>query len=466
MQLRKNPPFEINADDPFQDDKLDQKSSIELLTKLVQSTEQPFVVTVEAPWGWGKTKFIERWKAYLAKQNHVCLYFNAWENDFVADPLTAFVGELRPIVEAAQGGMDEASPVRKGFERLRKLGVILAKKGAPILIKAAASKALSADAVKDFSEAVADSADKVAETLSESLKKQIEKYDEEKHGIKNFRETLKDLAEKVIAGEDKPKQLVFFVDELDRCRPDFAMTLLERIKHLFNVEKIVFVLALDREQLRNTVRCLYGSGEHADGYLRRFIDFSFQLPKPSTRAFAELLDARFKMLDFFNSGRVNAQIEYDRFLPAFVDTAIWLNLDLRTQEQCFTRLNAIFRLHDPREFIPTDAFSVLVGLRVGKPELFEELRLNKSSLGEHIPRTEGNYEHKEFPNLVEITLKIVFQPVKIVEEELQSLEGKAAGQFVDRTSEHAVKNRIYWIRYLQGNRQKLIRLIEFSSRIN
>jgi hypothetical protein len=61
MQLRKNPPIEINAEDPFQDDKLNQKSSIELLTKLVQSTDQPFVITVEAPWGWGKTKFIKRW---------------------------------------------------------------------------------------------------------------------------------------------------------------------------------------------------------------------------------------------------------------------------------------------------------------------------------------------------------------------------------------------------------------------
>ncbi len=462
MQLRKNPPFEINADEPFQDDKLDQKSSVELLTKLIQSTEQPFVITVEAPWGWGKTKFIERWKAYLTKQNHVCLYFNAWENDFVADPLIAFVGELRPIVENAKGGKDKDSAVSKGFAQLRKLGVILAKKGAPILIKAAASKALSAEAVKDVSEAVAESADKVAEALSESVKKQIEKYDEEKDGIKNFRETLKDLAEQVTAGEGKPKQIVFFVDELDRCRPDFAMTLLERVKHLFHVDKIVFVLALDREQLKSTVRYLYGSGEHADLYLRRFIDFSFRLPKPSTRAFAELLHARFKMLDFFNSGRANAQIEYDRFLPAFTDTAIWLDLDLRTQEQCFTRLNAIFRMHDPRDYLPTDLLSILVGLRIGKPEVFEALQMNTAIANEHFPKPNGDYRNKEFRLIVETTLTVAFQLEEKTYQGIERLRKEANAQ-QDQTVAYSIGRKIELVEHVVRNRRKLLRLIEFSS---
>jgi predicted KAP-like P-loop ATPase len=249
MQLRKNPPFEIDPNDPFQNDTLEHKSSIELLTKLVQSTEQPFVITVEAPWGWGKTKFIERWKAYLVQQKHVCLYFNAWENDFVSDPLVAFIGELRPVVENADGGKNEDSPVRKGLARLQKLGTALAKRGAPILVKAVVSKALGSEAVKDVAGAIADSADDAAEFVSETVKEQIENYDEEKKGIQDFRETLKELAEKVTSGDNKPKQLVFFVDELDRCRPDFAMTLLERMKHLFNVEKVVFFLTLDSEQL-------------------------------------------------------------------------------------------------------------------------------------------------------------------------------------------------------------------------
>jgi cell shape-determining protein MreC len=87
---------------------------------------------------------------------------------------------------------------------------------------------LGAEAVKDVAGVIADSADEVAGFLSETVKEQIENYDEEKKSIQHFRETLTELAERVTSGETKPKQLVFFVDELDRCRPDFAMTLLER----------------------------------------------------------------------------------------------------------------------------------------------------------------------------------------------------------------------------------------------
>ena len=281
---------------------------------------------------------------------------------------------------------------------------------------------------------------------------------------------LKELAEKVTTGEGKPKQLVFFVDELDRCRPDFAITLLERIKHLFNVERIVFVLALDREQLRNTVRCFYGSGDHADTYLRRFIDFSFQLPKPSASAFAELLQTRFKMLEFF-TGRANSQIEYERFLPAFISTSKWLNLDLRTQEQCFTRLNAIFRLFHTSNYIPTDAFCVLVGLRVGNPDLFEALRSNKTSISEHIPKAGVEYNDKEFSFLVEATLKTVFLPVESISKELRSLKEHYKIQMdskveIDQSVAELVRRKISLLEHIRLNRENLIRYIEFSSRIN
>lgn len=462
MQLRKNPPFEINADDPFENDKLNQQSTIQLLSKLVQSTDQPFVITIEAPWGWGKTKFIERWKAHLVKENHTCLYFNAWENDFVTDPLVAFIGELRPVIEKVSGGEAGNSSIKKGFNRLCKIGSSLSKHGAPIVVKAVASKALGNDAVREVSEVIADSAGELAEAISDSVKKEIEKYDEEKNGIKKFKKLLKFLAQKIANSADHPRQLIFFVDELDRCRPDFAMTLLERIKHLFNVENIVFVLALDREQLRNTVRYLYGSGENADAYLRRFIDFSFQLPKPSTRSFAELLSDRFQMLSFFRSGRANAQVEHDRFLPVFVDTANWLNIDLRTQEQCFTRLNAIFRLHDPRDYIPTDAFSVLVGLRVGKPELYESLRSKRVSIKEALPQESVTYESRDFPTLAEATLYVWLNSDKAILDENDRLTRELADQTDSQiTYKTNLKIRLY--EHLRLNRSKLIQMTEFAN---
>jgi hypothetical protein len=456
MQLRKNPPFEIDPKDPFKSDELERKPAIELLTRLVKSTDQPFVISVEAPWGWGKTKFIEMWKAHLEISGHVCLHFNAWENDFVSDPLVAFIGEMRVLAEVANTG--GSAPIRKHWEGLLKIGGTLARKSAPILIKAAASKALGSEAVKEVATAVAESSNEIAEALSKAAEKQIENYESEKNSIRKFRETLRKLAEKVTEGESKPKQIVFFVDELDRCRPDFAMTLLERVKHLFNVERVVFVLSLDREQLRNTVNYLYGSGQHADSYLRRFIDIAYRLPKPNPQSFSNMLQQRFQMAELFRT-RSQGSIEFDRFRTAFIEVAYWLELDLRTQEQCFTRINVIARLWNPNDFLPTDALCVLVGLKIGKPKEYEEFRAGKIVPKDWIPKK--LIQLKEFPVLVEATLLAVFLSDMELNHELLVLGKECSGQRAEvRPNAHEVLKKTD---HLRIHRPMLKRMIEFST---
>jgi hypothetical protein len=99
---------------------------------------------------------------------------------------------------------------------------------------------------------------------------------------------------------DKGKPLVYMVDELDRCNPTFAVKVLERIKHLFDVPNVVFVLSIDKRQLACSVKGFYGSNEiDADEYLRRFIDVDYYLPKPDAELFCDYL------YDYY---------EYDSFL--------------------------------------------------------------------------------------------------------------------------------------------------------
>ena len=63
--LTKNTDLIIDPEDIYKNDCLDRKQNIIDLTNLVESTTQPFVLSVEAPWGWGKTTFVRLWKAYL-----------------------------------------------------------------------------------------------------------------------------------------------------------------------------------------------------------------------------------------------------------------------------------------------------------------------------------------------------------------------------------------------------------------
>ena len=73
------------------------------------------------------------------------------------------------------------------------------------------------------------------------------------------------------------------INELDRCRPSYAVELLEVAKHLFSADRIVFVLAVNCDQLAHSVTALYGNDFDAEGYLRRFFDVDFQLPEPDRR---------------------------------------------------------------------------------------------------------------------------------------------------------------------------------------
>ena len=138
-------------------------------------------------------------------------------------------------------------------------------------------------------------------------------------GLNLFRKCLAEFAQLVLNDEDRKGPIVFFVDELDRCRPNYAMEMLERIKHVFNVDGVVFVISTDRQQLVNSVKTLYGEGIDAEGYLRRFFDLSYQLPAPTTVLFVSMLFEQYHLDKYFKERLsdhryANDQYEHDSLL--------------------------------------------------------------------------------------------------------------------------------------------------------
>ncbi|MFT7640583.1 MAG: putative KAP-like P-loop ATPase, partial [Pirellulaceae bacterium] len=91
-----------------------------------------------------------------------------------------------------------------------------------------------------------------------------------------FADLLRDASE--TAGNGKP--VIVLIDELDRCRPNYSVDLLERLKHYFAVEGIVFVLAVDKTQLCHAINGVYGEKFDSSTYLPRFFDEIFRLAKP------------------------------------------------------------------------------------------------------------------------------------------------------------------------------------------
>ena len=146
--------------------------------------------------------------------------------------------------------------------------------GTKILLNLAGRLALgTVDASKEVQEAIESAGDSSADAAQKWLENKIESHNEEKRTLESFRETLQEFCET----QDKP--VVFFIDELDRCRPVFAVKLIERLKHFFDVPNLVFVLLLNKDQLEKAIEGNYGVGIDASAYLEKFIHLNLRLPK-------------------------------------------------------------------------------------------------------------------------------------------------------------------------------------------
>ena len=334
MQIRPSKRI-VGESDPFADDRLGRRESVGRLTYLLERADTPFVFAIDANYGNGKTTFIQMWRAHLKVNGFHSLYFNAWEADFTSDPLIAFIGEMDAEIARILG--DKNGPIkklRKAWEKVKQGGAYLVKRAIPVGVRVGTAGALDLDSFTEQSLA------KLAEQVA---KEQIEKYEAIKNRIKEFKERLGDFIEELNSLNQGPlRPLVFFIDEMDRCRPTYAIELLERIKHFFDVEGIIFVLAMDKTQLGHSIRSVYGAGIDVDGYLRRFIDLEYRFPTLKTEKFMALLVSQFKLADILQKTQQSDVVgSLSTGVSTFQGLAESFCLSLRVQEQCFARLAVI-----------------------------------------------------------------------------------------------------------------------------
>ena len=270
-------PIKIPEEDPFQYDLLDRKEAVETLTRLVGANQGPCVLAVDAPWGAGKTTFLKMWAQYLSKQKFAVVEFNAWETDFSDDPFVALCAELTKGFGKGEGG--------EGANEFKKAAVEVIKHiGSNAVEKVTGGLVVPTKLWADLNE----------EAVETATEERLAKHQKAQAVIEEFKNKLEDMARALNvrtdqADSDSQKPLVVMIDELDRCRPSYAVELLETAKHLFDVDQIIFVLAVNREQLAHAVRALYGSDFKAEEYLRRFFDVDFILPAPGRDRFIETL---------------------------------------------------------------------------------------------------------------------------------------------------------------------------------
>lgn len=240
-----------------------------LSTHIVRKSEDgDYVLNVNAGWGHGKTYFLKRWFKDI-KENHPAVYVNAWKHDFSEDPLLTVVSELKSQLT------DQFS--LKGEKTKIDLGALV-KAGAPLVAKGITRKLIGVgldDIGDEYQSLAGEASEKFAQLM-------LAQHEEQVSSISSFRAQLSELATKISENSNAHELPVFvFIDELDRCRPTFAIELLETVKHLFDVKEFVFVIATDTEQLEHSIKAIYGNGFDARNYLSRFFSERVRLPRSS-----------------------------------------------------------------------------------------------------------------------------------------------------------------------------------------
>ena len=361
MNLKLNP-IRIDPANPFKSDLLDRKSEILNLSLLVTNVNTPAVIAIDSKWGTGKTTFIKFWQQHLKAEEAPSLYFNAWETDFSDDPLISFLGEMN---EGLKDLIGTSGKTNEAWEKTKAAGKQIAKRAIPALVKVGTAGIVDAEKI------VEDEIVKAAGTLAGDA---LDNYLKQKKAICEFHISLASFVEKSAKG----KPLVIFVDELDRCRPNYAIELLERIKHLFNTEGLVFVLALDKEQLGHSVEAVYGSGIDSIGYLRRFIDFEYHLKEPDRTRFIESLFSSLDLEDFFAPRRQYGDLQYDQehLQNVFIMLASGLQLTLREIKQFLASINIAIRSVKENQYLFPALLVFLIVSKHFKPDAYRRYILD------------------------------------------------------------------------------------------
>lgn len=378
----KNRELVVEPGRPFLNDELKRLESAEVLTQLVLSTQDPMVVCLDAPWGQGKTTFLRMWEQHLKDSAVPTIYFNAWENDFTDDALVSIIGEISSGIDELSTPED-ISKTKEYLDKAKGFGVTLLKRTVPVAAKVATAGALDLDKVTE--QALAGFAESIA-------KEELESYEKSKKTLSAFRGSLQELATSISSKED-PKPLVFIIDELDRCRPNFSIEVLEKAKHFFNVSNIVFVLGADKIQLGHSIKAVYGQDLNVNGYLRRFIDFDYLLPPPEKGLFIKALFKKFDFNSYFSKKTgIDSQYEGRQALEMFSEFFEIYNLTLREQEHCCSLLSLAIRT-TPNDYPLYPLFlCYLIVLKVKEPDLYKSFvneEMEPTELFEHLSSKSG-----------------------------------------------------------------------------
>jgi len=344
-------PSEISHGDPFKGCLFGRKPFGETLLNLIKNSEDELIISLDANWGEGKTTFVKMWQALLDNNNLPNIYINAFENDFTNDPFVSVAGAI--IEHAKKNKLDHVGLLNKA----KKIGTLVASSVSDYAIQK-----ISCNTLDGLDEAQEKAHEAVSNATIYAMEKRLKCHKDDIDLIKSFKSALSK-----IAANEAP--LVIIIDELDRCKPTYAVELIEKIKHIFSTENVFFLLVMHKEQLLESLKCVYGQGLDASTYLQKFIHIDTTLPKIKSTAYSDYNDVA-KYCDHLcnNHGLIN--LGTHDFIK---ELAGHLNLSLRQLEKIYTIITLYYGSFSRVSHGDPALIAILSILKVSNSKLYNNL---------------------------------------------------------------------------------------------
>ena len=322
---------------------------------------------------------MRRW-AHDLKAKYPVVYVDAWKEDYSEDPLMTVISSMISQLK------DQAPKSVEAFKPPKKL-IGLLKAAAPAIARGITKRYLGIDPVKimesddelEQGELIKDDEGQPIDmgiAASKVVGHLISEHDAKSTAIESLKVTVGQWVKSVVDnGKDSPAFI--FIDELDRCRPSYAVEMLETIKHIFDIKGVIFVVATDTEQLQHAVKAIYGEGFDAKTYLARFFDSGFSLKSSNFENLLEVHCQKEKLSkDHFDELNILVWPENEGYQLTMDNITAVLgsfNLSTRAAIQITDKVIAITSNLDKSAKLDVLMLTTLLCIREKDEKLYEEI---------------------------------------------------------------------------------------------
>lgn len=320
-------------------DYLSRQPFIKLLKNIIENQSKNnngYSIAIDGDWGSGKTWILDALESQLSSDEYLIFHYNAWENDFYEEPLVALLSvmleSLRQIKKVKEIG-GRANVVSSSILTLSKIVGVITEK------KLGVNLSDTFDAIKNTNAALHDAA----------------LTDEDFNTLLPLSNALKQVR-KVLSELNSDFKILLVVDELDRCLPEYAIKVLERLHHVCNKIPVFQIIAIDKSNLSDSICKVFGknfsnpSSQHnvmqfADSYLQKFIDISVPLSNGKPNKSLEVMNGLEKTFcEWTRDNSAGAPINFnENFLEEFL-AEMFSGIDRRLQEKIFSQVELCHKM--------------------------------------------------------------------------------------------------------------------------